>query len=247
METKKLTRSTTDRKIAGICGGLGEYLNVDPLVFRIIFLFLLLCGGGGFIIYLIMWILIPEKKSPVQAEMQNGNEIEYDIIEDDTNYSPDNKKKMKKHNKGIFWGLLFVALGFLWLGRSFGFFDFSWCNVLKLWPLLIVWFGVLLLPIGHVLKNICNFILLAVAIFLLFWLPVRSCHHHFWKGYDDAHKYIIKKEITTSDCSIEIDTDDLDIDADTETIVITAHGDSIVIDQKARNKEEKVIIKKIRN
>jgi len=63
--TKKLFRSTDDRKIAGICGGLGEYLDVDPLIFRIIFLFLLLCGGSGFLLYLIMWLLMPEKKNSI--------------------------------------------------------------------------------------------------------------------------------------------------------------------------------------
>jgi len=242
MATNKLTRSITDRKIAGVCGGLGEYLNVDPLVFRIIFLFLLLCGGGGFILYVIMWLLIPEKKNPAHVEIQNEETIAYEIVEENVNHSPDNKKHMKKHNRGIFWGLFLVAIGFLWLGKSFGLFYFSWINVFKLWPLLIVWFGILLLPMGHVWKNICNFILLAIAIFLLFWLPVKSCHGHFWK-----EKYVITKKTNTSDISIEIDERDLDIDVGMETIVVTANGDSIVIDQKARNKEEKVIIKKVKS
>ncbi len=57
---KKLTRSRTERKIAGVCGGLSKYLNVDPTVIRIIFLTLLFFGGGGFLIYLIIWICAPE-------------------------------------------------------------------------------------------------------------------------------------------------------------------------------------------
>ena len=80
---------------------------------------------------------------------------------------------MKKNN-GIFWGLLFVAFGLLWLGRSLGFFHFSWCNALRLCPILIIWVGVTLLPIEQLWKNVCNFILLAFAIVLLFVLPVRS-------------------------------------------------------------------------
>jgi len=63
MAYRKLTRSMTDRKIAGVCGGLGEYLDVDPLIFRIIFLFLLFCAGGGFVLYLIMWLLTPDKNN----------------------------------------------------------------------------------------------------------------------------------------------------------------------------------------
>ena len=57
---KKLTRSTSDRRIAGVCGGLAQYLNIDPTVVRIIFLIALICGTVGFWIYLIVWICAPE-------------------------------------------------------------------------------------------------------------------------------------------------------------------------------------------
>lgn len=57
---RRLTRSTTNRRIAGVCGGLAKYLNVDPTVVRIIFLVALLCGSLGFWAYLIVWIAAPE-------------------------------------------------------------------------------------------------------------------------------------------------------------------------------------------
>jgi phage shock protein PspC (stress-responsive transcriptional regulator) len=57
---RKLTRSTTNRKIAGVCGGIAKYLNIDPTVVRIIFLLALLCGFFGFWAYLIVWIAAPE-------------------------------------------------------------------------------------------------------------------------------------------------------------------------------------------
>ena len=60
---KKLTRSTTDRRIAGVCGGVAKYLNVDPTVIRILFLIGLFVAGGGFIAYLIIWICAPEDNS----------------------------------------------------------------------------------------------------------------------------------------------------------------------------------------
>ena len=57
---KKLYRSETDKKIAGICGGLGEYFDVDPTVWRVIFIILLLPGGiPGLIPYLILWLIVP--------------------------------------------------------------------------------------------------------------------------------------------------------------------------------------------
>lgn len=52
-----MTRSKTDRIIAGVCGGLGKATDVDPWVFRIIFLL-----GSGFWIYLVMWAFIEEDK-----------------------------------------------------------------------------------------------------------------------------------------------------------------------------------------
>lgn len=57
---KKLYRSRKDRMIAGVCGGLGEYLNVDPVWIRLAFVLLLVGGAGtGFWAYVILWIIVP--------------------------------------------------------------------------------------------------------------------------------------------------------------------------------------------
>jgi len=59
---KQLRRSRQDRWIAGICGGLGEFFGLDPVWFRLIFVILGLPGGvPGVLIYLIMWLVIPEE------------------------------------------------------------------------------------------------------------------------------------------------------------------------------------------
>jgi phage shock protein C len=56
----RLRRSTQDRVIAGVCGGLGRYFNTDPVWFRIAFVVVTLAGGAGILIYLIAWLIIPE-------------------------------------------------------------------------------------------------------------------------------------------------------------------------------------------
>lgn len=56
---KRLYRSTTDRFLAGVCGGLGEYFKVDPAIFRIIFALLFLGGSAGLWIYIILAIVLP--------------------------------------------------------------------------------------------------------------------------------------------------------------------------------------------
>ena len=58
---KRLYRSKTDRKIAGVCGGLAEYFNLDPTIIRVIWAVLTLFYGTGLLIYLIMAVVVPEK------------------------------------------------------------------------------------------------------------------------------------------------------------------------------------------
>lgn len=59
---KKLYLSVTDRKIAGVCGGLGEYFDKDPTLFRILFILIVLFSFGlGIIAYLLMWAIVPKK------------------------------------------------------------------------------------------------------------------------------------------------------------------------------------------
>lgn len=58
---KKLYRSLTDKKIAGVCGGMAEYLNVDSTVLRLIWLASVLLAGCGGLLYLIAWFVIPEE------------------------------------------------------------------------------------------------------------------------------------------------------------------------------------------
>ena len=58
---KQMTRSTTNRMIAGVCAGLGEYLNIDPTVVRLLFVLgFFLTGPSILLAYLIMAIIVPE-------------------------------------------------------------------------------------------------------------------------------------------------------------------------------------------
>jgi len=57
---KRLFRSRKDRMVAGVCGGIGEYLNIDPTLIRLAFLVFTLWGGGGILAYAIAWVVIPE-------------------------------------------------------------------------------------------------------------------------------------------------------------------------------------------
>lgn len=59
MRTKRLYRSGKDKILGGVCGGIGEYLGVDPVLIRILWVFSIFAWGIGTLPYLIAWIIIP--------------------------------------------------------------------------------------------------------------------------------------------------------------------------------------------
>lgn len=62
MSARRLSRSTKDRKLAGVAGGLGVYFDLDPVAVRVGFVVAAVLGGGlGLLVYLIMWIVVPEE------------------------------------------------------------------------------------------------------------------------------------------------------------------------------------------
>jgi phage shock protein C len=61
MEPKRLFRSRKDRILGGVCGGLGNYLNVDPVLVRVVWAILFFAAGVGFLAYILAWIIIPEE------------------------------------------------------------------------------------------------------------------------------------------------------------------------------------------
>jgi phage shock protein PspC (stress-responsive transcriptional regulator) len=65
---RKLWRSSTDRRIAGVCGGLAEYFDLDATLIRVLWVLLLLCAGTGLLAYIIMWVVIPLAPNTLPAQ-----------------------------------------------------------------------------------------------------------------------------------------------------------------------------------
>jgi phage shock protein PspC (stress-responsive transcriptional regulator) len=68
--TKKLRRSTEDRMIAGVAGGVAEFFDLDSTVVRLVWVLMVVFGGFGVLLYLIMWIFVPEKGAGDQVSTQ---------------------------------------------------------------------------------------------------------------------------------------------------------------------------------
>ena len=57
---RRLTRSGRDRKLAGVCGGLGDYFNLDPTIFRVLFVVFAFIPGPSVLVYLALWLILPK-------------------------------------------------------------------------------------------------------------------------------------------------------------------------------------------
>lgn len=141
-QTKKLYRSKSDRIIAGICGGLAEYFEIDPVLVRIIFAILLFAVDGFFIVYIIGWFIIPNesdlksKKNTSTREHveRTSEEIQsqaQNLLQSAKGLFSDNTKA--KSNMTI--GIILIALGFFFFLNEFvpQLLDFG-----KLWPIFVI-------------------------------------------------------------------------------------------------------------
>ncbi|HEX6256896.1 MAG TPA: PspC domain-containing protein [Euzebyales bacterium] len=96
-ERVPLRRSTTDKVVAGVAGGLGRYLGIDPVIIRIALVVLALTGGSGVLLYIIGWIAIPEEQP---------GEVPAGVV------SPD-----RNHGIIVLGGVLMIAGGLLFADR----------------------------------------------------------------------------------------------------------------------------------
>lgn len=138
--TKKLYRSKNNRVIFGVCGGLGEYFEIDPLIVRILFVVLSLLNGVGIIAYLILAVLVPEGDKE-KKNKKNGNTVEE--VQEKTQELAEELKDggWIKNVKNIF-GFIIVLIGLNALFEQvFQYSPFAWINWGLIWGLIIVIIG----------------------------------------------------------------------------------------------------------
>lgn len=128
-----LYRSEENKVVAGICGGFGEYLGIDPVILRIIIVLMAVFGGGGVIIYLILWIVIPSKS-------QSNKKSEEYIKENVEDIKTKSENLAKNGNGRVFGGILLVILGLVFLSENLGFYVFH--NACKFWPVALIALGI---------------------------------------------------------------------------------------------------------
>jgi phage shock protein C len=71
MRQLQLARSSTDKHVGGVCGGLGEYFTIDPLLIRVAFIVAALMGWGVFV-YVLLWIVLPERADGPEGSQRSS-------------------------------------------------------------------------------------------------------------------------------------------------------------------------------
>ena len=119
----KIYRSRTNSMIAGICGGLGEYLSVDPTIIRVVAVLLIIPDGIGLLAYIIGWVIIPRRP-----------EMEAEVV------APERSERSR-----LLPGLALILIGLVFLLNNL----IPWFDIGYLWPLILIVLGVALLLKAH--------------------------------------------------------------------------------------------------
>jgi len=145
-QTKKLYRSRTDKMIGGVSGGLATYFDIDVVIFRLLFVLLVLFGGGGLIAYIVMWIVVPPEPVPVQANYgssttpppANGQTTDDAGEKYSEGFPPTANAQAKKtsspSNTSLVAGIILIVFGIICLANRI----IPWVGLANFWPVLLI-------------------------------------------------------------------------------------------------------------
>jgi phage shock protein PspC (stress-responsive transcriptional regulator) len=137
-----LFRSRTDKVFGGVCGGIAKSLNTDTFLIRLVFVLLFIFAGSGLLLYLILWIALPEEPlnmfqdyNPASGEQPSPETEQQSAIPDTPVFVP------RKNNGALIVGIVFIGIGIIFLADRF----IPRIHFSDLWPILIVIAGIVLI------------------------------------------------------------------------------------------------------
>jgi phage shock protein C len=151
---KRLYRSRTDRIIWGVCGGLAKYLDLDPIIIRLAFVFITLAGGAGILAYIIMAIIVPLEgsgsataeetvKQNVTEIRDTANQLGKDLratFSGETRVTEDTAQRGRRLTT---LGIIIIALGIILLLSNLNLF--WWFNWRYFWPGILILIGIFII------------------------------------------------------------------------------------------------------
>lgn len=142
--SKRLVRSKKDRMVAGVSAGLAEYFDIDPIIVRLLFVLVTFTIGSGIIIYIVLWIVMPEEgdEDMSGSEVVKKNTKEFEKTVDRMANDKNNQNTVK-----LFFGLSLTLFGVYLVFANLGLIQ--WLNLgwlfSNFWPLILIFIGLTIL------------------------------------------------------------------------------------------------------
>ncbi|MDA8216563.1 MAG: PspC domain-containing protein [Dehalococcoidales bacterium] len=152
MEEKpgRLYRSKDNRVIAGVCGGLGEYFAIDPVVWRLVFVLAAFFGGSGLLAYIVLAIIVPEASAGYgrarETIRQNLDDLgrtarEFgDELSGRVSVETSESEVERRNRRRQAGGIILVVLGLMFMASNLNLF--FWLRFDYVWPLLLIALGI---------------------------------------------------------------------------------------------------------
>ncbi|MFP4654235.1 MAG: PspC domain-containing protein [Methanohalobium sp.] len=143
---EKLTKSKKERMLAGVCGGIAEYFDVDPTLIRVAFVILALANGLGILLYIILAIVMPEPKDKDKAttEQNTTGEPAADEYSKDESFTKTKSPGNRSHtDRNVWLGIILIILGVFLIVDRFNIF--WWLGWDVLWPSILILIGLWIL------------------------------------------------------------------------------------------------------
>jgi phage shock protein C len=126
---KRLYRSNKERMMGGVCGGIAEYFDIDPVLVRILFIVAVFAGGSGILAYIICWIIVPERPYAAPADPVANPAGTPDVTQP--------ARQNGGHRGSMTAGIVLIVIGGLFLADNFlPHFHFG-----DFWPLILIALG----------------------------------------------------------------------------------------------------------
>jgi len=140
---KKLYRSKT-RLLGGVCAGLAEFLDLDPSIIRLIFIIVTLLGGSGILIYILLWLIIPEEGQPAEITEEKlratADEMKSQAMKLGVTARQYSQNYSRRHSPRTTVGIILIILGVFFMLQNLGLFRFSF--IWKFWPVILIAFAI---------------------------------------------------------------------------------------------------------
>ena len=133
-DIKKIYRSKKDRIIVGVAGGLGEYFEIDPIIFRVLFILLLFAGGFALLLYIVLALVIPLKPENSKSDKKQKNRKK-----------KENKVKKTGFSAKHLIGLIVILIGWIVLFGQLFPIAWQWFRWGIFWAIIIIVIGFFLL------------------------------------------------------------------------------------------------------